>query len=191
MKKILLSLVTIIASGSLIFATTHAVWTQSVSIEGNKIETGNTDIQITTKENIPSEEDWNSSKQSSSLILSGLIPGEQEKSGYSFSLRNNSTSDINFDLSGQISNLSFIGENGPDDSELWIRIFDVEDHTKGSEWTTLSDWINNENSFNIKLPKGIIKKFGMEAKLDSDAGNDWQNQKIGFDMQIIGTQAND
>lgn len=187
MKKILMSLAILTGACSLIFATTRAVWTDSVSIEGNKIETGNVDIQVTTKEN-PSETDWNSLSQGSNLVLSGLLPGEGEKSGYAFSLRNNSNSEITFNLSDKISNLELTNGN-TDNSKLLIRVFNYENDNEGSNWMSLDEWLNNgETSLNVQLPKNIVKKFGIEAKLDSEAGNDWQNQNVSFDMEITGTQ---
>lgn len=186
MKKILVSLVILTTASSLIFATTRAVWTHTVSIKGNKIETGNAEIQVTTKES-PLETDWSNSEQNSNLVLSGLVPGGESKSGYSFSLRNTSTSDIGFNLSGLIPDMQ-TSDGNPDISELRLRIFDYENPDDGSDWLTLSDWSTVDMPLNLQLPKNTTKKFGIEARLDSEADDQWQNQNVNFELQIIGTQ---
>lgn len=192
MKKILMSLTILISACSLAFATTHAVWTHNVSVSNNKIITGTTDLRIATDfSQTPNIGNWNTVSETTDAILGTLIPGSNSQMRYVFSLWNNSLNPLDLALGGKILNVNFEGSNLPsDESKLLLRVYNLDDEQRieVSEWKTLTEWQNETILFNSIIETGIVKRYGIEVKLDQTAENDWQGQNIIFDMEITGSQ---
>jgi hypothetical protein len=186
MKKILMSFSTLIIALFLIFAATKAVWTHKTSVLGNKISTGSTDIKINNNKEATKDSDgWNSSDENSNFKLSDFIPGDNKKD-YAFSLWNNSSASIDFNLSGIITNLNF--DDNPDKTKLLVNVYDYDNPTDQSGLISLDKWLSSEQDLKIQLKNDEIKKFGIEVQLDSSARDDWQGQNVNFDLKIVGTQ---
>lgn len=191
MKKILMSFSTLIIALFLIFAATKAVWTHKTSVLGNKISTGTTEIKINNNKDADQTSDgWNTTDQNSNFELSDFVPGGESKKDYAFSLWNNSSGSIDFNLSGLITNLNFDGDN-PDKTKLLINVYDYngdEGLTDQSGFISLDKWLSGNQDLKIELKNDEVKRFGIEAKLDSSAEDDWQGQNMNFDLKIVGTQ---
>ena len=184
MKRIFLALIVLISAGALAFTTTRAVWTDTVTVTNNQIQTGTADLQVSTD----SGNTWNTSTKASSMVLANLIPGS-EASAYSFSLWNASTTGLNFTVSGQITAIT--GADEVDKSQLKIAIYETGSTPEtGSGWISLADWQITNNLLNNTLNPGIsnAKDYRIAARLLSSATNDWQGKTVAFTLTLTGTQ---
>ena len=187
MKRIFLALIVLISAGALAFTTTRAVWTDTVTVTNNQIQTGTADFQVSTD----SGNTWNTSTKASSMVLANLIPGS-EASAYSFSLWNASTTGLNFTVSGQITAIT--GADEVDKSQLKIAIYETGSTPEtGSGWISLADWQTVERIFNSTINSGNpgsggSKNYQIAAKLLSSATNDWQGKTVAFTLTLTGTQ---
>lgn len=186
MGRILLALAIIALAGTTAFATTRAVWTDTVTVASNNVVTGTTDLQVSANDGAT----WSQTTVSSPFSVTGLIPG-QEKGDYAFSLKNLSSAPLNFNLGGKINLATNIAGN-PDKTKLLIQIYNWDDPAENTDWKTLSEWEAagvGGISFNSSLNNGATKRYGIKVKLDSSATNEWQGKIVIFSVEVIGTQA--
>ena len=181
MKRIVIGIITIIAALSLAVYTTRAVWSDSVTITGNQIQTGTADLQVS----VDSGTNWNTNIVVSTLILNNLVPGGQAYA-YAFSLYNASTPGVTFNLTGQITDVSGAGA---DESQLEIAVYeDGNTPESGSGWISLSGWQTSNQSFNSSLNQGLgnTKNYQIAARLKTTATNDWQGRTVTFTLTVTG-----
>lgn len=184
MKKIILALITCIVAISLAAYSTFAVWTDTVTVSANRIQTGTADLQVSTD----SGSSWNTTTKASSMVLTGLIPSG-DTNGYSFSLWNASTANLNFTTSAQITADSGVGTANPD--KLEIAVYDSTTTPEaGSGWITLTNWRSGYRSLTSTVNQGIsnFKNYKIAARLLSTADNQWQGKTVTFTLTVLGTQ---
>lgn len=188
MKRIVLSIITIAVALSLASWATFAVWSDSVTIASNHIQTGTADLLVSA---VGTSGPWDTSTVSSSLTLSALVPGSTGHDGFAFSLKNNSTDGVNFNVNSQITSLNISGTGDPDQSKLLIAIYPVgSTPDTGSGWISASDWQSSAHNLNSLLTPGDsnAKSYNISAKLSSSAGNEWQGRTVTFTLTINGQQ---
>lgn len=181
MKRIYLALLTSIAALSLAGFTTFATWTDTVTVSNNQIQTGTADLSVSTNNGAT----WNTATSASSMNLTGLVPGGSS-SGYSFSLRNDSTPGVNFDIFGQITS---VAGAGADQTQLEIAIYESgSTPSAGSGWVTFSDWQSTARAFNSTVTQGLAnsKHYEITARLKNTATNDWQGKTVTFTLTVNG-----
>ena len=190
MKRIILSLITIVASLGLASATTVAAWTDTVSATTIEVDTASAEIEINTVESgTPS---WGTSKGSPFHAI-GLFPSNTAtKTGYVFDIRQvgASTGDPAMALSGLLTDVTTIG-GAPDQSKLLIRVYKGSDPisagTEVSAWKTLAEWQVSPIAFNSNLDDAAReKRYGIEVKLDPSALDEWQDIEVNFTKQVSG-----
>jgi predicted ribosomally synthesized peptide with SipW-like signal peptide len=179
---------TLMAAGYLTYSTTRAAWTDTVTVTNNQIQTGTADLQVSTA-GIGGGA-WDTTTKSASIVLTGLIPGGAYKNDYDFSLWNNSTTGVNFDITVQTTSVS--GTGGADESKLLLALYEngQDPDTQGSGWFTLAQWQAAARSLNSVLNPGAgsTKDYRLAAKLDSTAGNEWQGKTVNMTFTVTGTQ---
>jgi hypothetical protein len=179
MKRILLAVVTSLVALSAAAYTTQAAWSHTVTVTNNQVTTGTADLKVYTNKTAV----WDSSTSASDFTLTGIVPGSQIDGGHAFWLRNDSTTGVNFNLTGTIT-----GSGAPEGTNLSIYVYDVGNTGNNSGWHTLNEWLAGTVPFGSTLAAGAQKDYGMWVKLDSGAGNEWINQTVTFSMVVTGTQ---
>lgn len=184
MNRIYLAFITIVVVLGIAGFATYAAWSDSVTVTNNQIQSGTADLQVSTNNGTT----WNTTTSASSFSVSGLIPGGSESAGYVFSLKNESSSGVTFNTSGQISSVAGAGS---DESQLEIAVYETgSSATDGSGWISLSDWQSSQRTFNSSLSTGVsnVKHYQIAARLKSTATNDWQSKTVGFTLTVNGQQ---
>ena len=190
MKRIILALFVLATSSVLGYNTTRAVWTDTVTVSNNQIQTGTADLQVS----IDNGGVQNTTTGASSMILSGLIPGGSNN-GYSFSLWNNSTTGVNFGVKGQITAVTGIDPVVTNPSKLEIAVYETGatpglTTTASSAWISLADWQTTTRDLNSVLTPGTgnTKNYRVAVRLLSDADNEWQGKTVTMTFTVTGTQ---
>lgn len=186
MKRILFALAALSLAVGTSFATTRAVWTDTVTVASNQVVTGTTDLQVSTDNGST----WSTTSMSSAFNQGDLIPGPIVDGGYAFSLLNNSTSPLNFTLGGRITPATVIA-GAPDKTKLWIQVYDIATPSDATEWKTLAEWEAASAggiTFNSTLDNGVTKDYGINVQLDASADNTWQGKTVIFSIEAMGTQ---
>lgn len=188
MKRILLALAALSLAVGTSIATTRAVWSDTVTVTNNQVQTGTADLQVSKTYGGGS---WNTSTVTSSMVISDLIPGG-EGNNYSFTLWNNSTVGVDFGLTGQITSMTGAGA---DESQMELAVYEEtatpgNPLTESSDWISLADWQALARAFNSTLTPGIgnIKNYRIAARLLSGATNDWQGRTVTMTFTVTGTQ---
>lgn len=186
MKRILLALAALSLAVGTSIATTRAVWTDTVTVASNQIVTGTTDLQVSTDNGTT----WSTTSMSSAFNQIGLIPGPVVDGGYAFSLKNNSTSPLNFTTGGRITPATVIA-GAPDKTKLWIQVYDFDTPADATAWKTLAEWEAASAggiTFNSALNNATVKRYGIKVQLDSTADDTWQGKTVIFSIEAMGTQ---
>lgn len=184
MNRVYLAFITIIVAIGIASYTTFAAWSDSVTVSNNQIQTGTADLQVSTDNGTI----WNTATSASSFNVTGLVPGGAESSGYSFSLKNESSSGVIFNISGQITSVE---GTGADQTQLEVALYETGSTSAGgSGWFNLSDWQSTQKAFNSVLNTGAsnVKHYTMSARLKSSATNDWQGKTVRFTLTVNGQQ---
>lgn len=187
MKRILFALAALSLVVGTSFATTRAVWSDTVTITNNQVQTGNADLQVSTD----SGSSWNTTTRAASMVISGLIPGSDDNA-YSFSLWNASTPGVDFGLTGQITTVTGAGT---DESQLELAVYENgatpgDTSTESSAWISLADWQSSARDLNSTISPGTgnTKDYRIAARLLSSATNDWQGRTVTMTFTVLGTQ---
>lgn len=183
MKRIAIAIATTISALSLAGLTTFAAWTDTVTVTNNIIQTGTADLDVSTDGGLT----YFDSTAGSTMVLSGLVPGAAATEAYSFSLINNSSAGVTFDLTGQITSSVIVPTAGVDKSQLMIEIYNTT--TAGTEVAemSLTAWEAGATAFTTTLPSGSARHYGVRARLLGTALNEWQGQTVTYTMTVIGT----
>ena len=198
MKRIFLSLATLIIALTISALATSAAWTDTVTIGNNVIQTGTADLLISTDNCIPNIVNelavcgggtFSDGPIDSDYVVTDLIPG-QTKSIYSFSVQNNSIGNFQFLLSGRITPLATIVDNAPpvDRTRLRLQLYDVETGDDISGNLSLAQWEAASWSIPPYLLPGETINYGIRASLSSSADDNWQDQTVTFSFQVVGQQ---
>ena len=175
MKRILFALAALSIAVGTGFAMTRAVWTDTVTVASNQVVTGTTDLQVSTDNAVT----WSTTSMSSAFNLIGIIPGPVSPGTYAFSLKNLSSSPLNFTLGGRITPATVIA-GSPDKTKLLIQIYDIDTPADATAWKTLAEWEAASAGgiiFNSTLNNGVTKRYGIKVQLDGTADNTWQGKR--------------
>jgi hypothetical protein len=184
MKRIILAVITILASAGLTYATTTAAWTNTVSATNVEVSTGNANLQISTNYGAS----WNDTSANSAYHAQNLTPGSIIDGGYAFGLNQvvTDSSVPGMSLAGQITGT--IGAPA-DHAKLWIQVYETADPSVVSGWHTLADWEGGTIDLVSQLTTSTrAKSYGIKVQLDPSADNSWKNSNVFFNMNITGTQ---
>ncbi len=188
MKRILLALAALSLAVGTSIATTRAVWTDTVTVTNNQVQTGTADLQVSTA-GIGGGA-WDTTTKAATIVLTNLIPGGAYKHDYDFSLWNNSTTGLNFNISAQVTSATGLG--AVDQSKLLLALYengtDPDAPGVGSGWITLANWQLSQKTLNSLLTSSTIKDYRLAAKLDSTAANEWQGIVVTMTFTVVGTQ---
>lgn len=185
MNRIILALVTSVAALTLAGFTTYATWTDTVTVANNQIQTGTVDLMVSAD----SGANWFTSGATSTMVLSSLVPGGPEVGGYSFSLKNNSTGVTTMTLKAQVNPASIINPTaGVDKTKLEFKVYRTDTDVDQTAWTTLAAWEAGTVNFTDNLNTGDTRNYGIKARLDSSALNEWQGQTATFNLVATGSQ---
>lgn len=185
MKRILFALAALLLAVGTGYATTQAVWTDTVTVTNNQVVTGTADLRVYTVG------PWDTSTAVSNFSVTNLVPSATETDGgFSFWLRNESTSPINFSLGARIS-ASTGPTGGADESKLWLKVYNIDTPSEETLWYTLAQWkaagVGGIN-LNSALNNATQKRYGIKVQLESSADDLWQAQTVNFTLEVVGTQ---
>ena len=193
MKRIAISLATLVAALTVSALATSAAWTDTVTVTDNVITTGSADLQVSTLGPglaIPGDElSFNDSTAGSTMTLTGLVPGGASDEDYSFSLWNASTAGVDFNLTGTVSMVNYSNPiiTVADEDELMLTLYDVSGGVPDVGPFSMTAW-----KAGVALPpalaSGDVREYGFRASLTPAAGDDWQGQTITFDFDVFGSQ---
>ena len=187
MKRIILALMLSVTVAGVAFANTRAVWTDNVTVLNNTITTGTVDLKVSTN-NVPGPCTFSTASATSAMVLSNLVPGGPAQEGYSFSLLNNSAGVTTLRLSGQITTLSIVDDTpGVDRSKLEFQVYEMGGSNE-TGWVSLANWNTVAQNFTATIDSGVTRDYGIRARLDSSANNDWQGQAVTFTLSVTGSQ---
>ena len=211
MKKLLISIIIIIIFMVCFITTTFALISNKVTVEDNEFQTGIVDIQISELEPIYSKE--------FDPQYSDMEPSELENYNkflfepgmlvaYSFSITNNSTTDVYYRLYLDIQEDEETDEPGEIDTgladllEVTVTIDDEDDNSDNDTIlfsnaiaSNLSkDSINdddfikdNPNSVD-ELEEGKSKSYKIYFHYPSDSNNSGQDKSLSFKLSVEATQ---
>jgi hypothetical protein len=186
MKRFYLALIIFLLSVSNTIVSTRAVWTDIVSVSSNQVITGTTDLQVSTDDGST----WSTTSMSSVFNLTGIMPGLVSSGTYAFSLKNLSSSPLNFSLGGRITPSTVIA-GAPDKTKLLIQIYDIDTPADATAWKSLAEWEAASAggiTFNSILNNAATKRYGIKVELDSTANDTWQGKTVIFSVEIMGIQ---
>ena len=188
MKRIVLAIVIAINALSLAAYTTRAVWSSSVTVSNNKIQTGTANLLVS----VDSGTNFVTSA-ASTLTLNDLIPGGQTNKSV-FSLRNASTTGVDFNINAQVSTIATLPNANLDLSKLQLSIYEstasAELGPGSSGWFSVTDWQSTARSLNsfLVVNSSSSRIYNLAARLLSSADNTWQGQTVTIGLTVTGTQ---
>ncbi len=198
MKRIILAVVTILASAGLTFAATTAAWTDTATATDIVVQSGSADLRI-----------WNSATNAyiesadSPFSVTDLEPGV-EKQGSAFWLKQfvSDPTASGMTLKGKITEFKIFDSTNSaqitDDSvlnalddDIQIQVYEITGGTGASGYKTLSQWksISTGYTLNSTLDSAIPreKEYGIKVKFVNDPDNRWQNKTLKFNLEVTGT----
>ena len=209
MKKFTISIIIIIILMICFITTTFALINNKVTVEDNEFQTGIVDIQISELEPIYSKE--------FDPQYSDMEPSELENYNkflfepgmlvaYSFSITNNSTTDVYYRLYLDIQEDEETDEPGEIDTgladllEVTVTIDDEDDNSDNDtilfsnaiasnlSKDSINDFIkDNPNSID-ELEEGKSKSYKIYFHYPSDSGNVGQDKSLSFKLSVEATQ---
>lgn len=182
MKRILLAVVAVVAALSVAGASTLAWWTDSVTVTDNIIQTGTADLDVS----IDGGTTWSDSKNSP-LLLTGLIPGAAATSGYSFTLVNNSSAGLTFQVTGRVTGSTITPDPGVGKAQLMIELYNTTNNVVEVAEIPLTTWEGGAQTFTTTIPASSSKDYTVRARLLGTALNEWQGQTVTYEMTVVGT----
>ncbi|MCL4390478.1 MAG: hypothetical protein M1484_00320 [Patescibacteria group bacterium] len=198
MKRILLSLVMILAAATMVAGATRAYYTDSVTLSGITFSTGNADLKLTqiithqwwdgtVSYTTPADSGW-TTYASGQFSETNWYPGQTVTDG--FYVGNFSTAQIG--LTPTVSLTGYSQSVGGMDNVFLMRI-----HGTGydSGWQTINWWRNNSFTMpNIAWvagtppnPNGSYSGY-IDVQMDPSAGNSYQSAAMSFNLLFNAAQ---
>jgi hypothetical protein len=176
MKKIWLSMLTIVLTVGTVAGAAYALFSDTVTVQGISITTGTADLKINNSNDpyiVPAG-------------LTDLKPGEI-RTGYApFTLNNASTAGIDLALKAQLTGYGTEFDNFK--TKVSMRIL-RSDGLVGSEWKTLNEWTTDMFTLNSTIANGGSTNYYFEVKVDSTAGNTMAGKTLdSVKFEITGEQ---
>ena len=186
MKSILMSVLIIAFVSTISFGATHSLLNKSVSLTGVTFSSGNVDLQISQV----CQNAWYDNTVSTATFNnvycpfdfgSGWYPGEQNSQ--TVYLKNTSTDNVTLNTTVQLTNYSQVNGLG---NAMQLQIW-WNGNATGTGWHPLSYYANNAVDL-INIAPGQAPYFTFNMKMDSSAGNSYENGSVSFDLYFDGTQ---
>lgn len=188
-KRILVALVALVSALGIGAAATTAVWSDTVTVTNNVINTGNVNLMVSAANYpTPNPASFNSTTAASTMVLNNLAPSLTQTGAYSFSLRNDSSAGITLNLTGQVTSTSITPNGGVDKTKLWIQLWNLTAGIAATTEITLADWETLPADAFGSIAAGATQDYEIRARLDPSADNTWQGQQVLFTLSVTGTQ---
>ncbi len=186
MKRIILAVVTILASAGLTFAATTAAWTDTATATDIVIQSGSADLRIWTSISGAYGEIGDSP-----FNVTGLEPGVTKDGGSAFWLKQFvlDSSASGMTLKGKIASSLIEPTPAPNESNLEIQVYEIGDAT-GTEslWYSLSEWKSSGRNLNSTLDiSDREKEYGIRVRFVDNPDNNWQAKTLKFNLEVTGT----
>lgn len=185
--KLLVTFVALLVVVTLVVLSVSASWIETAVVSNNQILSGTTDLQLSTAG--IGGGGWQRDFQNSLLTLDHLVPGVTTDDYY-FSLRNNSSTGINFDVFVRVTAIT--GVEGVDETNLLLNLYengsspDSGSHTSG--WVSLIDLQATAHTLNSQLVASEAKDYRLAAKLNGVASEAWQGKTVVITLTVTGQQ---
>lgn len=186
MKKIIGSLVALVVTVGVVATAAYALFSDTVTVSGLTITTGNADLQISFN-NSTWEEDHDFTTEG--ILADAVYPG-YESPTVPFWLRNNSLSDIDL---GVFSKLVDWTVNASGDWSALRGVVEVRVRNTtvgaGTGWQTLQAW--NATGFTLPgvLSPDEVNAYEIQLRVSSAAGNEISERGLtNVTFDITGTQ---
>ena len=209
LKKLIISITIIIILMVCFITSTFALINNKVTVEDNKFQTGIVDIQISELEPIYSKEfdpQYSDLEPSQLENFTKFLFEPGMLAAYTFSITNNSTTDVYYRLYLDIQEDEETDEPGEIDTgladllEVTVTIDDTDDNpdndtvlfsnVKASELSkdSINDFIkDNPNSID-ELDKGKSKSYKIYFHYPSESNNSGQDKSLSFKLSVEATQ---
>ena len=198
MKKLMISIITIIIVTVCFLSTTFALIYDSVSVKDNYYQTGMVDVYISNLQKI-NKEDINDSlpidSESNDIELDDFIFEPGMTVVKSFYIENRSTCDVYYrlyldELKGDLANIIEITITIDDDDNNSSNDTVLFSNVKASNLSkdSINDFIkDNPNSID-ELDKGKSKSYKIYFHYPSDSSNVGQDKSLSFKLSVEATQ---
>lgn len=180
MGRFVMSILLVLAWLGFVVQGTHALFSDQVSLTGNIITTGGTDLQISNSQN-GSSTLFADSRSGFSFDLS---PGEWEDKY--FFLKNVGSSDIALDID---VNCNSTGDSDAMLGSLSVEFtpVDSEGNPQGSKIaTTLREMLSRHINLGVSVAEGKSQRFLLRVGLSANYFR--QNDSAAYDLYFTGTQ---
>jgi len=195
MKSIIKSLVIIVAAAAIAGGATYAYFSSSVVVNGITMTSGNADLQISSNINTGFVDGINLT-DADNAGFKNLYPGQDilGANGYTFYLKNSSTSNIGLDTYFKVETVS--GDYGLCNA---IKLKLVRSGGYETDWHSLCDWRDNitsgkgwrmQNTATDQevIPQNEVHGWTAYAQVDPNAGNEIQGKSLGLKITFLGEQ---
>lgn len=194
MKRIALSLITLVTALAVGSFATLGAWTDTVTVTGNVISTGAINLLVDTD----GDGSFSDSTEPSNFVFTGLLPSATPTDGgYAFSLLNDDTNgSIILNLTAEVLPNAVIAPSTDTNGNpvtinrdhLYITVYDINTNLDVSAETPLSAWEAGPVSVG-SIDPGLVnaRDYGFRVRLDQNAINDWQGETVTFTLSVTGT----
>ena len=187
-RALLSSVVALLVCFTMLLGTTFAWFTDSVTSNGNIIQTGTLDVEMYWAKGTedPSSADWKDASQGAIFNSELWEPGYVEVRH--IKIANEGTLALKYQIkivaNGEVSDLADVIDVYYVDPAQ--QIADRTALTDDNKLGTLTDVLANlANTANGELPAGENDTITLALKMQESAGNEYQNKSIGSDFSVI------
>ena len=197
-KSLLFSGLALMMSALLLASTTFAWFTDSVTNKGNTIQSGNMDVtflyrdvKLANQNGTPN--DGYQNVEENTPLFKDVVWEPNRSNGYDFKVRNSSKLAFNYQL--EISNIQVTAGNADITKMLDVYATNNVNATSIDEYTkvgTLEELKTKKvvyTSDKVMQPSGFEDVFSVVVCMNKDAGNEYQNCGVSFDLNLVAKQA--
>ena len=191
-RALLMSALSLLACVSMLVGSTFAWFTDSVASKGNKIQSGNLDIQLLMADNTGNYNDISNSAKpifgagSIAQDVNGETLWEPGKTQVAYlAIKNNGNLALKYKVALDVENVS---------KDLYkvmeYAVIADAKHASVKEWTvgnTVTKGVQTVTA-DVSLAPGASHFFALAIHMNEEAGNDYQGGQVNFDLTILATQ---
>ena len=198
-RALITSILSLAVCMSMLIGTTFAWFTDSVTSANNKIKAGNLDVDLymwngadeanrveITNESAPIFGAANSLSAQNNNADTLWEPGKTQVAY--LSIKNNGSLDLKYQVAIDVTN--------PVDGKELYKVMqyaitpDAKYSANAPAWTTGSDVVEGENisTTDVSLKAGQEHFFALSVHMKEDAGNEYMNGKVEFDISVLAGQ---
>ena len=198
-RALITSILSLALCMSMLIGTTFAWFTDSVTSANNKIQAGNLDVDLymwngteeanrveITNESAPIFGSANSLSAQNNNADTLWEPGKTQVAY--LSIKNNGSLDLKYKVAIDVTN--------PVDGKELYKVMqyaitpDAKYSVNAPAWTTGSDVVEGENisTTDVALKAGQEHFFALSVHMKEDAGNEYMNGKVEFDISVLAGQ---